>query len=169
MPRSLSVLLFESRLLLGVSSQGNLGVLLGSSERTGQRWERGGSRPSHDQLRQLAALVYPKDADLASEVCDAAGTTPEAWGLIPPAPSSLGPPAFLIPSEHVVDLIVCAAADAMQVVPDIVRAPLRAAFSRARALGLSVQTIDDALNPRNERNERKERNEKDTPRSQAGQ
>jgi hypothetical protein len=42
--------------------------------------------------------------------------------------------------------VVCAAAEAMQLMPDAIRPALRAAFRRARLAGLSVEAVDKALN-----------------------
>jgi hypothetical protein len=46
---------------------------------------------------------------------------------------------------HIVDTVVCAAAEAMQLMPDAIRPALRAAFRRARLAGLSVEAVDAAL------------------------
>ncbi len=125
---------------LDVASQGELGVLLGSSKSTGQRWERREAFPLPEQLHQLAALVFPRDAQLAAEIAAASGSTLEKLGVTPTA-------AAAAPDQiHIVDTVVCAAAEAMQVVPDAIRPALRAAFRRARQAQLSLETIDEALN-----------------------
>jgi hypothetical protein len=137
-------LLIEARGVLGVS-QGALGVMLGSSERSGQRWERGGAAaPTSEQLHDLARLVHPHDAALAARIATAAGTSLLALGVVAPPPPAL-PARPPVDPAHLVDAIVCAAADAMQVVPDAVRPALRAAFQRARLVGLAVEDVDDAL------------------------
>jgi hypothetical protein len=46
---------------------------------------------------------------------------------------------------YIVDTVVCAAAEAMQVMPDAVRPALRAAFRRAVLARLSVEAVDKAL------------------------
>jgi lysylphosphatidylglycerol synthetase-like protein (DUF2156 family) len=43
--------------------------------------------------------------------------------------------------------VVCAAADAMQLIPEAVRPALRAAFRRARLAGLSLEVVEAALHP----------------------
>jgi hypothetical protein len=48
----------------------------------------------------------------------------------------LAPPCFTV---------VCAAAEAIQVMPDAIRPALRAAFRRARLAGLSVAAVETAL------------------------
>lgn len=151
MSRNRTTLLIEARRLLG-ASQGTLGEMLGSSRRTGQRWERGGSPPSAEQLRALAALVHPRDANLAEEIAAEGGSTLIALGIAvppaapPPAPSPPPPPPWPDP-VHLVDTVVCAAAEAMQIMPDAIRPALRAAFRRARLAALTVENVDDGLNP----------------------
>jgi transcriptional regulator with XRE-family HTH domain len=157
MPRSLSALLYESRRLLDVGSQGELGELLGSSQRSGQRWERGEAVPTPEQLHTLAALVYPKNKDLAGEIAAATGKTIEQLGLVrldpapapSPAPATAVAPAQPPPDPiHIVDTVVCAAAEAMQIMPDAIRPALRAAFRRAHLAGLTVEAVDRALGGR---------------------
>jgi hypothetical protein len=46
---------------------------------------------------------------------------------------------------YVVDTIVCAAAEAMGVMPEAIRPALRAAFRRALQVRLDVEAIDAAL------------------------
>jgi hypothetical protein len=121
---------------------------MGVSRRTGQRWETGRSDPSPNQIRKLAGMVYPADPDLAAQLAAAAGTTLVALGLVkppappPPPPAPAPPPP---PVEDVVDSIVCAAADAMSVLPRDVRPALLAAFTRARRLGIGIEAVEKAL------------------------
>jgi transcriptional regulator with XRE-family HTH domain len=133
-------LLIEARRVLSLS-QGSFGELLGSSRRTGQRWEGSGSFPTDEQLAHLATLLYPKDAGLAAQVAKAAGTSVQALGLVPPPPPPPAPPS----TDDVVDAVVCAAAEAMNVMPRDVRPGLIAAFARARRLGLTFEAIEKAL------------------------
>jgi hypothetical protein len=135
-------LLIEARWALGVRSQGELGVLLGSSERSGQRWEREEAKPSTAQLRDLAARVFPVKPELAREIATHAGTTLEDLGVAVavPVPSRPRPRVDLI-----VDTVVCAAADAMGTTPEAIRPALRAAFRRANAAGFTLDELDDAL------------------------
>jgi hypothetical protein len=148
----------EARRTLNIPSQGKLGTLLGSSERSGQRWERADARPTNEQLHNLAALVYPHNRALAAEIAEVSGTTLLALGIeVPPPPAPPLPPPGRPPAPppdpvYVVDTIVCAAAEAMGVVPGAIRPALRAAFRRAARVRLSVEVIDAALNaePREE-------------------
>ncbi len=136
MAASLTLLLLRARHVLDLT-QSQLGPKLGSSERTSQRWERGESTPLPSQLQDLAALVYAGDPDLAGELAVQGGSTLEALGLVPPTP---GPEV-----AHVVDSIVCAAAEAIDLSPRAVRSALSAAFTRARRLGLSLDVVEETL------------------------
>jgi DNA-binding XRE family transcriptional regulator len=164
MSASVVAMLIEARRLLGMS-QGELGELLGSSRRSGQRWEGGGSSPMPKQLHALSALVHPKDPELAAQIAAAGGSTLEQLGIVPPPPPPAPlsrpippprpPPAVSAPApappppppppEDVVDAVVCAAAEAIDVTPRTIRPALLAAFRRARRLGLDVATVERAL------------------------
>jgi len=152
MPRSLPWLLGEARIALHIGSQGELGEQLGSSARSGQRWERGEAIPSPGQIQQLARLVYPHDASLAAEIAAAGGSSLETLGLVqPPSPPPVAAPPAAAPAppppdpKYLVDTVVCAAAEAMQMMPEQIRPALRAAFRRARLAGLSVDDCDRGL------------------------
>jgi hypothetical protein len=162
MSASLVAMLIEARRLLGVS-QGELGELLGSSRRSGQRWDGGRSSPMPKQLHALSALVHPKDPELAAQIAMAGGSTLEQLGIVPPPPPppaplppiplprpppavpAPAPPPPPPPPEDVVDAVVCAAAEAIDVMPRTIRPALLAAFRRARRLGLDVATVERAL------------------------
>jgi transcriptional regulator with XRE-family HTH domain len=140
-------LLIAARRSLGVS-QGKLGELLGSSRHTGQRWESAGSTPMPSQLHDLARMVHPSDPKLAAELAAAGQSSLEALGIVLPAPppAAPAPPAKPPPPlEDVVDAVVCAAAEAIDVLPKAIRPALRAAFARARRLGLTVEEVEKAL------------------------
>jgi DNA-binding XRE family transcriptional regulator len=139
--------LFElSRRALG-ATQEELGRLLGVSRRTAQRWSSQGI-PSYE-LMALARLVHPRDPALASEIAAALGTTLEAAGIAPPAPPPPAPaPAAPPISDGVVDAVVCAAAEAMDMMPNEIRPGLLAAFARAKEIGLTVEVVERALRSR---------------------
>ena len=141
--RPFAPLLGRARIALG-STQRDLGNALGASQRTVARWEAGGSTPTIDGVRRLAALVYPHDKPLAAEIAAAASATLEGLGLVePPAPAAAPP----LPASIIVDAVVCSAADALKVVPEAVRPALLAAFRRARELRLSYEQVEEALAP----------------------
>jgi hypothetical protein len=134
-------------------SQGRLGELLGSSHHTGQRWETAGSVPMPSQLHDLARRVFPRDPKLAAELAIAGKSSLEALGIVAPAPPPAPPPPAPPPPapkplpaiEDVVDAVVCAAAEAIDVLPKTIRPALKAAFARARRLGLTVEEVEKAL------------------------
>jgi transcriptional regulator with XRE-family HTH domain len=143
MSKHTAALLIQARRHLGVS-QGKLGEMLGSSQRTGQRWEQQGHTPSLNQLYKLAGLIYPMDPVLAAEIAAQGGRSLEQLGLVlPPAPPPPPPPPP--DPRHIVDTVVCAAAEAMQMMPQNIRPALAAAFRRARLAGLSVEVVDELL------------------------
>jgi len=122
-------------------SNGAFGVALGSSKRTAARWLARESTPSVPQVVTLARLVYPKDAALAATLAAAASTSLEALGLraAPRAPLSG------IATTVIVDAVVLSAADAMASAPGVARKGLRAAFARARALGIDLVELEKSL------------------------
>jgi hypothetical protein len=139
-------LLVRAQLALGLSHR-RFGEAIGISERTSQRWVGTTSKPTIRQLCTLAALVYPRDAALASMLAEAASETLESLGIAPPPPPAVAPaptPAPLAP-HLVADLVVCAAASAGGIVPSAARAAVSALFVRMRELGLSVEDVEAAL------------------------
>src|SRR5260221_294242 len=114
-------LIERSRQLLGISQVG-LARAVGASPRSGQRWVGGQSRPRRAQLIALIQLVAPVDSALAQQLAREAGValTPP---VLPPAPALEAAPS---PTRHVdarvlSDAIVCAACDATELTPQIVR------------------------------------------------
>jgi hypothetical protein len=133
-------------------NQTKLAALVGSSKRTVQRWDDH-SHPSYDVLRQLADMVRSEDPALAAEIDRHAPPPPAPPVAAPPAPVaapavlSPAPSAAPVPDVVLVDSVVCAAAEAMGVVPHAVRPALLAAFSRARDARLSVDVVVASLAP----------------------
>jgi transcriptional regulator with XRE-family HTH domain len=158
-------MLIYAREALGLD-QGDLARAMGVSRRTIIRWQKGQTAPVEAQIREFAAMVREQDEDLADELLASAmfellvrpeevGTSaavpghgrnlmaaqsvvaaPEASAALarPPQPPAPAPP-------HLIDAIVCAAADAADMIPRTMRPPLRAAFSRAAQLGLSIEAV----------------------------
>jgi hypothetical protein len=135
----LSLLLVKARYALNIGSQGALGQLLGSSRRSGERWARGQARPLPSQLLELARRVQATDRALAATIAARAGGKLDE-------PS--GPRALTMAVGDLVDVVVCAAADAMNLPPEAVRPALRAAFHKARIVGLTVEEVEGALAPK---------------------
>ncbi|HEX4517300.1 MAG TPA: hypothetical protein VH054_27330 [Polyangiaceae bacterium] len=126
-------------------SQVGLARAVGASPRSGQRWVGGQSRPRKAQLVALIQLVAPVDWPLAQKLARAAGVTPTP----PPAPAPEPPAAVPAPPTPVdarvlSDAIVCAACDATDLTPQIVRRALASAVARARELSSSLDALDFA-------------------------
>jgi hypothetical protein len=138
--------IFACELALGVGHAG-LAPLLGVSQRTLERWSGGVQAPMGLQLADLARCVHAKDPALAAEIAAASGQTLASLGIVAavraPTPTATPTPT----PTQLVDLVVCATAEAMDVSPRVVRPFLRTAFARARELGLDVATVDTALAP----------------------
>ncbi len=149
-PREKGVLLFEAMGALQTTIKGLAGAL-GFSERTGQRWFAGRSTPSSTTMIDLARLVHPANERLSAEIAASAGKTLQGLGLVRPAPPPLPPPAPPspppLPADALADSVVCAAARAANVPPDVQRAPVLAAFERARALRMTVEDVLEGLAP----------------------
>jgi hypothetical protein len=64
---------------------------------------------------------------------------------LPLHPAPAAPVQSPPPLDRVVDAVVCAAAESVQVAPQNVRPALLAAFSCARELGLTVQDVERVL------------------------
>jgi hypothetical protein len=130
-------ILVDAGHVLGLGQEG-VGKIMGVSGRTIQRWGSGsGLRLIRPHAESLARAVYPKDAELAAHIAAAAGTTLQELGIasVPPGPRA----------GHLVDSLVCAAAEAMDVLPRLVRPGLLAAFARALEMGLTVEMVHAAL------------------------
>ena len=143
-------------------TQGGLADLLGISRRTVSRWDAGERDPSNEQLHQIARAIFPRDGELAAGLAAEGGTTLEGLGLVPrPAPPPPAPPAPPTPPARafppvglMIDSILLSAIEAAEGQRaslrerDAIREVLRAAFARARALGLTLDEVDEALSPR---------------------
>jgi|HubBroStandDraft_4_1064222.scaffolds.fasta_scaffold227638_1 transcriptional regulator with XRE-family HTH domain len=151
----ISPLVVRARLVLGLT-QKELGAMFHASMRTAHRWEGGRSHPDVNQVLKLASAVFPKDAQLAAELAQEAGTTLQAMGLIPapaaPAAAAPAPPPRPFPPVALMtDSIVLAAVDAAEGLTATaatrkdVRDILRAGFARAHELGLTLEEVNLAL------------------------
>ena len=147
----------RARVALGLT-QKQLGEMFRASMRTAHRWEGGEAYPDVDQVLKLARAVFPRDALLAAELAEQAGTTLQAMGLVTPppavspAPAASAQPARPFPPVRLmIDSIVLAAVDAAEgLTPSLatrqgVRDILRAGFSRAHGLGLTIEEVNRAL------------------------
>lgn len=126
---------FEAQRALGLS-QREFGELLESSQRTVQRWSAGRAEPYHHQLVKLAAAVYGRNPDLAHRLASSMGQTLESLGVV----MATQPAASPIPSL-LVEAVVSAAAEALDVSPRVARPAVLAAMERAKAASLSVDNL----------------------------
>jgi transcriptional regulator with XRE-family HTH domain len=140
------VLLVLAQQALGFT-QGDLGDLLGVSRRTISRWVLGGTVLSDDQVSTLARAVYPANASLATQIAANGGTTLERLGIVQP-PKPIEPPKPPPPPPRLVDVVVCAAAEALDASPRTVRPAVIAAFEAARDVGLDVEGVVKGLGHR---------------------
>lgn len=148
--RPLKHLVLDARVALTMS-QAEFGPALGWSHRSAVRWEAGNAVPSDDALRKLASLLAPVDADLAAEAAAAVGETLESLGLAPKpvvVKAVVEKAAPRVTDGDLADAVVCAAGDVTDLPPRALRPLLHAAFARARALGVTVEQIEEALRAR---------------------
>lgn len=126
---------------------------IGVSRRTLTRWKRNPRCMIPLHLQRLARLVHPTDPVLAAQIAAVDGKTLADLGLAAPlagtAPTeaSVAGAREVDPKQHLVDAIVCAAAEALDASPRAVRPALVAAFRRARETGLSLADVESRLEP----------------------
>jgi len=146
---------YEAQRVLSLN-QKELADLVGSSQRTVQRWvvRRGGLYPDH--VTKLAVAVHPRDPALARRLAATIGQTLESMGLVvPPAPAPVvpaAPPPVASPEPSpslplLVESVVSAAAEALDVSPRLARPAVLAAVERAKAAALSVDDLLAVLRP----------------------
>ena len=136
-------LVIQAQLALGMT-QSAFGEMLGLSRATIGRWSSGrfpGLIPSN--VAAIATALYPIDPALASQLAVSCGTTLESLGIVAPIPATVSAPTVSL--GHLVDSVVCAAADAGGQLPSVVRPALAAAFARARDVGLSMEDVVKGL------------------------
>jgi DNA-binding XRE family transcriptional regulator len=146
-PPSLAALFTRAHYTLRLTQE-EIGQRLGFSKRTAQRIAAGRSRPSNENIQRLADMVRSEDAALAAELDRWAPRPKPPPPLVvaqPPPPPPAPPP---IPVAVLVESVVCAAADAMGLVPQAVRPALLAAFARASEARLAPEEVVAVLSPR---------------------
>jgi len=138
---SVSEILLRAQQTLGMTQQ-QLGDVIGCSSRTIMRHQQHGGYLSPSGYEALARACHPHDPAFAAELAQHAGKTLVDLGLERPPPM----PAAPTPThEHLLDSIVCAAAEAMQTTPQAMRPGLKAAFERVVALGMSAEEVLAAM------------------------
>jgi hypothetical protein len=153
-PARMGALVQRTGVTLGMF-HGELADHLGVSRRTVSRWAHDGAHLTHDQVAKLAELAYEHDPSLAAEIAAAVGETLVTLGVeviavpeAPPPPSPSLPAVAAAPRvalQNLVDAVVCAAAEALDVSPRVVRPGLLAAIRCAREVGLTVEEMEAAL------------------------
>jgi hypothetical protein len=133
-------------------SQREFGPALGASHRTASRWDAGKSSPAEHHLRLLVRLLAPVNPSLANEAAAHIGETLESLGFAAPSaqPATLAQSALAGPAKDLVDIVVCAAAEASDTPPRAMRSLLYVAFRRARQIGLTTEQVEQALAPEEE-------------------
>jgi hypothetical protein len=133
------------RACLSLGGQGQLGAVLGVSRRTVNRWDKAHALTT-ENAKLLAKAIHPQNPSLAGMLADFAGVA--LWelglGVKPPDP-------FTPPKSHVVESVLCAAAEAFDTSPRAMRAALLAAFERAEAMRLDVATVVAGLRAQGEK------------------
>jgi hypothetical protein len=132
------------------ASQRKLAQICELDRRVVAKWQHGRQRPYPWHWERMARAVHPKNVDLAARLAAAGGHTLVSLGLqAPPATTraaQVAPPP-LVAATHLVDSIVCAAAETMQVSPHAIRPALVAAFQRSIALGMGSDAVLAGLSP----------------------
>jgi len=125
-------------------SQRELGELMGVSSRTVIRYMQRGGILLPPTYEKLARAVHARDAELAALLAARAGKSLAALGLgLPPA---LPAPARPAPTHaHLVDSVLCAAAEATETTPREMRPGLTAALERLVAVGMTAEEALEAL------------------------
>jgi transcriptional regulator with XRE-family HTH domain len=134
-----SVLLTLAQQAMGLTQE-ELGELLGVSRRSISRWVSEGTDLSENQVSTLARAVYPANPSLATKIAVSGGSTLEGLGIVQP-PKPIEPPRPPPAPPRLVDVVVCAAAEALDASPRTVRRAVLAAFEAARDVGLDVDGV----------------------------
>ncbi len=143
-PKRVGALLLRAGIMLGMPHR-ELARVLGTSRRSVSRWTKDGTWLDYEQVVTMTKLVHPHDAALATAIAALGGETLVTLGLEAPAPT--GPAALqaTVLSSKLVDAVVCAAAEAMDVSPRAMRPALLAALRSAREVGLTMEALEATL------------------------
>jgi hypothetical protein len=132
------------------ASQKKLAQICGLDRRVVMKWQHGRQRPYPWHWEAMARAVHPRNAVLAARLAAAGGHTLVSLGLqASPSATAASQTGATSPvaATHLVDSIVCAAAETMQVSPHAIRPALVAAFQRTIALGLGTDAVVAGLSP----------------------
>jgi predicted transcriptional regulator len=141
-PRLQGDLLSRTGLALGLTPS-DLAKMLGASRRSVSRWMKDGTYLSHTVVVAFARMAYPREKALAAELAALAGHTLASLGLeATPVHATV---TSAIGEKRLGDLVVHAAAEAMDASPRAVRPALVAAAKRAKELGLTLEALEAIL------------------------
>jgi hypothetical protein len=122
----------------------------GGRAQDGRRWIQGWTRPDAGIVVELARIVQPIDAALALDLVRAHNAlrhADQSTKFVLSEEPFLPKPAQAALDPNVVDAIVCAASDAADESPRVMRRALYAAFARAEANGAAPSALVKALAP----------------------
>jgi hypothetical protein len=149
-PRTMAMLLVDTKHALGLTDEA-LGNMLGWSRRTTLRRWHAPNTIETAKFSILAKAVFPLNQDLAARLASAAGSDLESLGLVTkPTPSHSASPTPP-PDARLVDAVLCAASEALNASPAVVRPALLIAMRRIRELGLDLATMEAGLTPASKR------------------
>jgi transcriptional regulator with XRE-family HTH domain len=155
-PRHVRRVMLDCRRALKMT-QAELAEAIGVSSRTVIRWEKGHASLVADQVREIAGLVREEDEELADELFVVTGVSAEDGAAVEvvaalealPAPAPKEPETVSAPPgpapTHLIDAVLFAAADAVDMVPRAVTPAVVAAFTRAHELGLGIEAVVEGL------------------------
>jgi len=143
-PVRVGALLLRTGITLGMPHR-EIAQLLGVSRRSVSRWSKDGTFMTVEHGVTLAKLVHERDPSLAAELAALAGETLVTLGLEAPPAAPKTPVAPAVAPAKLVDAVVCAAAEAMDVSPRAIRPALLAALRSAREVGLTMESLEALL------------------------
>jgi hypothetical protein len=136
-------------------TQRQLAKLTGVSLRTLQR-TGGFTQPKH--YAALIQALYPRNPALAAQIAAAIGKSLPELGVQPPSPPAVaalvpppapppGPPSPPRATRAHAEAVICAAADALNIVPREARPIVATIFARVRDLEVDLNTLTPLLAP----------------------
>jgi hypothetical protein len=132
-------------------TQSALGDAVRTSTRSISRMEGPHGVPADYDFHKIATLMFRHNPARAAELAAFGHSTLEALGLVkavgvaPPPPEPAPTPLPTLAKVHLVDSVVCAAADAANTTPRAMRPALLAALIRMQEVGLSPTELQSCL------------------------
>jgi hypothetical protein len=138
--------IYQARMALGLWQQVDFARFLGVSARTVARHASSAGIPLGNGHEKLVRALHPNHPELAAKLAASCRLDLGALGLRPTAPEKNPQPAAAVPATHAhATLVVCAAADALNMVPRDVRPVLATIFGHARSLGVDLEGLAKLL------------------------